>query len=285
MRQKLTFVVIGMLMTLPNVAHSAVLGGISSSSFLTADLEVSLLGGGAAVDGDLTVGPSVAGTAPTAYSFDQEVLNVSASAGINPLITAIGVGSSSVDVLASSTVDGGLGSRNATGNQLIEDFDLSIGELPVLADVLSITADAITVSSVVDGDFGALSPVGTMNVTNFRVFVNGAQVGALLNGDITADFDFGLSTFLGGATLTLNEQNIVGDGISSSSLETNAINLQLINVGVPAVGAIDGNVLVGLTGASLQASAVPEPSSLAILSAASLGGVFWRRRRVVSPAC
>ncbi|MCC9655242.1 PEP-CTERM sorting domain-containing protein [Rhodopirellula halodulae] len=278
----------GILMMLSSIANAAVIGGSSSSSFLSSDLEVSLLPilGGVSVSGDLTLGPSVSGSAPAAYSVEEEVLGIAADAGVESgVITTLGVSSSSVMTLASSTVDGSLGTKNAIGSQVIEDLDLSIGDLPVAADVLSITADTITVSSAVNGDFGSLSSSGMMNVANLQVLVNGTQVGLNLDGDLTLTGDIApnttvdLSSVLGGATLILNEQSLVGDGTSSLSLDTNAINLQLTNVGVTGVGELDGSVLVGSTNASLNASAVPEPSSLAVLGFASLGGIVWRRRR------
>ncbi|EKK00303.1 protein containing DUF1559 [Rhodopirellula baltica SH28] len=287
MRWRFVGAAIGVLMMLTNVADAAVIGGSSSSSFLTADLTVAAI-----VSADVDIGPSISGTAPLAYDLNAPLVDVAADAGVAATITLVDVNATSVAASASSTVDGGFGSRNAVGTQSFQGFDLSIGVLPdiiapptIVPDVISITAEAITVTSTVDGDFGALASAGTLNVTNLQVFANGNLV-ATLNGDISENFNVvGLSTALAGATLTLNQQpSLTGDGASSRGLVTNAINLNLNDVNAGGVGLLSGDVLVGMTGASLNASAVPEPSSLAIFGLASVGGVYWsRRRRVASP--
>ncbi|MFG0267909.1 MAG: PEP-CTERM sorting domain-containing protein [Rhodopirellula sp. JB055] len=272
------------------VAQAAVIGGNSSSDFLAVDLELDLLplaGGGVVVDAQINGLAPASGTSPAPYNDTETVLGVAANAGNIPVISlgnVVGATADTVTSFAGSDVDGLPGSRNANSSHVIENLDLSVVELAAV-DLISITADAITVTSAVDGDFGSLSPTGTMDVTNLQISVSGVQVGATLNGSIAANTGIDLSSVLGGASLILNEQLLTGDGISSSGLATNAISLRLTDVGVAGVGELDGNVFVGLTNAGLQASAVPEPSSLALLGVVGFGGACWRcRRKVAGPA-
>jgi hypothetical protein len=265
------------------VAQAAVVGGNSSSDFLVVDLELGLLplvGGGVVVDAQISGLAPASGTSPAPYSDTETVLNVAANAGNIPVVSlgnVADVTAGSVMSFAGSNVDGLGGSRNANSSHVIEDLDLAVVELAAV-DLISITADAITVTSAVDGDFGSLSPTGTMDVTNLQISVSGVQVGATLNGSIAANTGIDLSSVLGGASLILNEQFVTGDGINSSGLATNAISLRLTDVGVAGVGELNGNVFVGLTDAGLQASAVPEPSSLALLGMIGFAGACWRGR-------
>ncbi|WP_160167087.1 PEP-CTERM sorting domain-containing protein [Rhodopirellula baltica] len=187
-----------------------------------------------------------------------------------------------------SDVDMLPGSRVASSQQVISNLNFALGEVPVagLNDVISITADTMTVSSSVSGNFNALSSTGAMNVENLAISVGGAAID--LTGIVDANGDIAVNTLvplvgtLAGVSLVLNEQSTTGNGIEELGLQTSAISLRIdavaISDGVATVGDLSGITYVGRTNASLNASAVPEPSSLAILGIASLGGVIWKRR-------
>src|SRR5690606_22100357 len=122
---------------------------------------------------------------------------------------------------------------------------------------------------------------GVLEVANLRVFVSGVQVGATLNGTIAPNTGIDINTVLGGASLLLNQQILTGDGVNQVGILTNAIALQLSNVGIEGVGTINGSAIVGPTQASLslQPAAVPEPSSLLLLSSMGVGAVYRYRKR------
>lgn len=288
MRQKLIFVVVGILMTLPNVAHSAVIGGTSSSEFARIDLTLSLLAGGVVTDADASTFNNSA-SAPAPYSVTPDVASQSLSA--NVIATSpdtVSISSGAIASELNSDVDMLPGSRVASSQQVISNLNFALGEVPVagLNDVISITADTITVSSSVSGNFNALSSTGAMNVENLAISVGGSAID--LSGIVDANGDIAVNTLvplvgtLAGVSLVLNEQSTTGNGIEELGLQTSAISLRIdavaISDGVAAVGDLSGTTYVGRTNASLNASAVPEPSSLAILGIASLGGVIWKRR-------
>ena len=274
-------------------AQAAVVGGNSSSDFLTADLELALLPlvvGGVVVDAELSGLASSSGVSPAPYSENPSAVSINANAGIIPGGSSgdvLDVTSSAVTPSVSSNVDGLSGIRFANSSHSIANLDLSVVEL-ASADLISITAVAINVTSAVNGEFGSLDSVGTMNVEDLVIRV-GNSVVATLDGTIAPNTGINLSVSSGGlpldiegASLILNEQVTTGDGTSSLGLATNAISLRFIETEVTGVGELNGSVLVGQTTAGLQASAVPEPSSLALLGVVGFGGAFWRGRRKVA---
>lgn len=288
MKSKYLFLVVGILVALPSVAQSAVVGGASSSEFARIDLTLSLLAGGVVTDADASTFNNSA-SAPAPYSVTPSVASQSLSA--NVIATSpdtVSISSGAITSELNSDVDMLPGSRVASSQQVISNLNFALGEVPVagLNDVISITADTITVFSSVSGNFNALSSTGAMNVENLAISVGGSAID--LSGIVDANGDIAVNTLvplvgsLAGVSLVLNEQSTTGNGIEELGLQTSAISLQIdavaISDGVATVGDLSGITYVGRTNASLNASAVPEPSSLAILGIASLGGVIWKRR-------
>lgn len=279
------------MLALSGSARGEVVSGSSSADFIDIGIGLNLLSGGAVVDAQIHNLAPASGNAPPSYGFDNEVLNVNASAGVvesliplePPIITVANVTADTVTSTVASDVDGLAGSRFASGVHSIGGLDLSIGDLPDLSDLISITADTIDVSSVVSGDVGSLTAVGTLEVSNLIISVSGFALGAI-NGIIAPNTGINLASITvpagltGTLSLVLNQQTITGDGINSRFLTTNAISLNLTGVGVSGIGTLNGNVTVGPTFAGLGASAVPEPSSAILLSLVCVGGVWVRRR-------
>ncbi len=231
------------------------------------------------------------GVAPAPYSASDSVLTVDISSGVlanpvpglDPLVTVADVQTGLVTSTATSNVDGLSGSRTATGEHVINGLDLSIVETLGVADLLSISATTLEVSSEVSGDYGGLGSVGSLYVEDLIISVAGIAIpgygGLGVTGFIAANTGVALTGPLLGTSLILNQQIVTGDGINSLSLTTNAISLDVSAINIDLVGALTGTVTVGPTSASLQASAVPEPSSAILLSLVCAGGV-WVRRRV-----
>lgn len=263
-----------------------VIGGNSSADVLDTALNIELLplvGGGITLEGNLgNVIPS-SGTAPAPYNASDSLLNLNLNAGnLAGVVTVVDVMTGTVTTNASSDVDGLFGPRTATATFSVEDLDLSVADLPLFVpDLISITADALTVTSTVTGDLGSALASGVLEVANLRVFVSGVQVGAALNGTIAPNTGIDLSTVLGGVSLVLNQQIATGDGINDVGLITNAIALQITDVGVSGVGTLNGSAIIGPTQASLsfEPAAVPEPSSLVLLSTLGIGAACYRYRK------
>ena len=266
--------------------YGAVNGGSSSADIADVDLDINLLPfvvGGATLEGNFENLLPSSGTAPAPYNDSNNLLNLDLDSGNLPgVVTVVDIMAGTVTTTASSNVDNLLGPRMSLGSFSVENLDLSVADLPLLVpDLVSITADALTVTSTVTGDFGSALATGVMEVTNLQVFVSGVQVGATLNGTSAPNTGIDIDTVLGGASLILNQQILTGDGINQVGIITNAIALQISNVGIAGVGTINGSAIIGPTQASLslQPAAVPEPSSLLLLSSMGVGAAYRYRKR------
>lgn len=271
------------MLALGGSARAEVVSGSSSADFIDVGLSLDLLpgvGGGIVVDANISNLVPASGSTPGVYNDVYSLASVGATAGVAPLglATVADVSTGLVTSTATSNVDGLAGSRFATGVHNIDNLDLSIVDLPLFApDLISITADAIDVSSTVSGDYGALVATGSLDVTNLVIRVAGTLV-ATLNGSIAPNTGVALTGALLGTSVILNQQSTTGDGLNSLALTTNAISLDLTAINVAGLGALAGNVTVGPTFASLQAAAVPEPSSAILMSLVGAGGFLVHRR-------
>ena len=286
MSRKLLNLSLGIVLVICAPLRGDLIEGSSSADFIDVGLELDLLtivGGGVVVDADLGDLAPASGTALPTYGDMNQVLGINIQAGnVFGIVTVADVSAGTATSAASSTIDGLVGSRTTQATHTIENLDLSIADLPLLVpDLISITADALTVTSAITGDFGALVTAGSLEVTNLRIFVSGLQVGAALNGIVPANTGIDLKTVLGGVKLMFNEQVTSGDGVNMAGLTTSAISLQLTDVGVAGVGTLNGSVVVAPTQASATA-AVPEPSSCLLLGMAGLGVAYVRRRRIAA---
>ena len=274
---------LGIALAICSPLRGDMIEGSSSADFIDVGLKLKLLplvGGGITVDANIGDLAPASGTAPPAYDVtNSPVGGIDVQVGnVLGIVTVADVSAATVTSNASSTIDGLVGPRRTQAAHTIAGLDISIADLPLLKpDLISITAEALTVTSAITGDFGALVATGTMVVTNLQVFVNG-KLKATLDGIIQPDFEI-IGLGLTGTSLVLNEQDITGDGINFLGLTTNAISLQLANVNIPVVGGLNGSVIVGPTQASVTA-AVPEPSSCLLLGMAGLGFAYNQRRRI-----
>ena len=85
---------------------------------------------------------------------------------------------------------------------------------------------------------------------------------------------------VGGLRIVLNEQTLLGDGLTSSGIETNAIHVGFNNF-VAGTGLVNGNIILGHTSALAtlgQPGAVPEPATWAMMLI-GFGAVGFSMRR------
>lgn len=290
MRRILGFFMASLAVVMTGTVRADVIYAESSADFIEANVNLDVLGG-SLVNAQLDNVVPDADTAPPVFNHDNSLVNVNVSAGSVPLlvnnILAAQAGTATSTVI--SDVDGGVGSRATSGTHTIEDLDLSVVDSAILfaPDLISITANALTVTSAVTGDSGALIAAGTMTVDNLVVSVLGATV-ATVDGTVAPNFGIDLSTVLGGATLVLNEQTLTGDGITQRGISTNAINISLENVGVQLgaldAATLDGSIVVAPTNALMTAS-VPEPSSWLLMGMMGLAGLVFHRRALMLRPC
>ncbi|MGC1272142.1 MAG: PEP-CTERM sorting domain-containing protein, partial [Planctomycetaceae bacterium] len=122
---------------------------------------------------------------------------------------------------------------------------------------------------------------GSLFVEDLVISVLGVEV-ANLNGVIAANTGVAINVpGITGLSILLNEQVVTGDGITSRGITTNAIHVSFDGAVIANLGGLSGELIVAHTAASLGASpaAVPEPSSLALLTLTGAAVVFGRRFR------
>ena len=252
----------------PSLAHATVISG-SSSAF---DDSINLLVTAGPLVTSVTSGPLVAvsGSAPPPYNTPNGLASASVLGGF--LTTGI------ITANANSNVDSTAGIKSAMGTVTINN--LSIGGL--LAG-FGITATTLQSTATSSGDYGALSSTGSTTISNLVIdgtpflVVTPAANDVLLNA--------------GGIEVIANAQTTTGDGISSTGITTDG--LEVILSGITGTingitGSISGDIIIDQSRSALNAmagspppSGVPEPSSLPVLAAGLLGllGVYRRRLR------
>lgn len=248
------------------------------------------------------------GVAPPAYSVSANSISVAADVGtsIGPIAgTTVELNLLASDGLvnssASSDVDGGSGFRTTQGFGEVNGLDLGIANAVVTDPVagtievpfFNLTADTISSTSVIDGDYGALAATGNSIIQNLGISVAGVDldIASLLGVDGSIDAD-GFITVdpnteildvggIAGLNLTFNEQITSGDGIADLALQTTALKVTFngVDLGLPLInGALNGEASIGYSFASM--SAVPEPASCGMVLLGAIAVATVRRRRV-----
>ncbi|MGI8923679.1 MAG: choice-of-anchor P family protein [Fimbriimonadales bacterium] len=190
------------------------------------------------------------------------------------LVSGVPLGTLSTGIMtvnASSDVDGGAGDRFAMADAEVNDLSLELVPGTGSPDLLNLTADQVVSNSIVSGDFGSLVGVGDTVLTNTVLTILGVDVAITSNPAPNTVVFNNL-----GITVTLNEQFVSGDGISSRGQATNAIHIGLVDV-IGGGGLVNGDIIISHSAANLRA-VVPEPSSM-VAAVVGLGWLAVRRRR------
>ncbi|MFI4862182.1 MAG: PEP-CTERM sorting domain-containing protein [Phycisphaerales bacterium JB063] len=297
-------------------AAIALLAGLPAAGSFAANVSAQSEGYGVQVQAEIlnllsvdllngTPGQYAGGSAPAPYNVSSGLvtLDTTVGTGIGPVLgTSVDLGLLGADGVlsasAASDVDGAPGSRTTTGFGQVNGLDLdlvdagvTVAGIPTLnLDLLNVGATTISSTSTVTGDFGSLTAVGVSIIQDLVLNVNGVDLDLVsllgangnidANGFLIADPNTVLLNVGGvvGLNITLNEQIVTGDGITSAMIETNAIHISAsgIDLGLPLVDeTLNADIIIGHSEASML-SIVPEPGSFALLS---LGGLAMLRRR------
>ncbi len=207
--------------------------------------------------------PFTSGNGAATYSNS----NTAVSASVTGVLST---GALSVDAAGAVSGASAMASADATVN------GINIAILNGLANVLGLTATSVQSTANVQGPFGTLANAGTTTIAGLTL--NGLALGG-------ASFVPGVNDIILnalGVTVTLNKEVLTGTAASGESLAVNAIDVSFNNVLATlsgTTGLLNGTIDIGNSFASItaNATAVPEPASLALL-AGSLGLMFYMRR-------
>lgn len=233
------------------------------------------------------IGPlaPTSGNAPPSYNVSNSVVSVNQTATLTSGVLG-----------TSEQIQTGLLTSNSTGTSTgasatatVNDLSVGIGTTssltPFLASILGISATTIQSQSTASS-IGGLSASGSTTIE-----------GLTLTGSAFNNFEFNAALFANaapntvlfnalGLSIILNEQITFGDGITSSGITTNAINIGFNNFAT-GLGLTSGNIIIGSSTAAVTAGAtgaVPEPGTWAmmLMGFGAMGFALRRRKRTTN---
>lgn len=253
---------------------AAVAQRASSSAYgLSANEQVSA---GGVVNANASVGPisQASGAAPPSYDDSNTVASVSQNAALTTGITGV-TQSLQTGILTSSA------SGTATGAQAtatVNNLQLTESQAGLLTSLLGLGATTIQSHSEASS-LGGLSASGSTTIEGLTLY-------GLLTGGLTIDASLYVNPApntvllsIAGLSIILNEQSMLGDGINSLGISTNAIDVTFNNFAL-GTNVLNGNIIVGHSQAM---AAVPEPASWAMMLLGFAGIGFVARRRRIKP--
>jgi hypothetical protein len=260
-----------------------------------------------------TGGPISFTPATTGVSLDASTGELDVDAGVN----TIDIGATALTSLASSTVNGGAGSKSTTATAGVTGLNLGFGVVSATVDpaagatidvnstALSITTGVITSTSTVTGpgDGSPLDASFSNSVADFNVSLFGVSILSFAPASIVADLAAGnpvnavidledvsiilpdgLSDLSASGLILISNAGTASDGILSGSASAIALNIgfQNINIGASVGGLITVQTQVNGIVSAANSSAlqsVPEPSAALLSIGALTALVILRRRR------
>jgi hypothetical protein len=249
----------------------------ASSSAYTVNAQETVSTAGV-VTANVSLGPIAqsSGSAPPSYSDSDSVASLSDNAS---LTTGIGGVTQSLQtaILTSSATGTATG---AEATSTVNNLSLSLASNPLLAGLLGLSATTIQSFSQANS-VGGLDASGSVTIEGL-ILTGSLLGGTTINGSLFVNpAPNTILLSIDGLTITLNEQTMLGDGVTSAGISTNAIDIAFNNFAL-GTGLANGNIILGHSEAlaSLGAAAVPEPSSWAmmLLGFAAVGMVLRRRR-------
>ena len=253
---------------------SAVAQRASSSAYgVSANEQVSAAG---VVNANVSVGPisQASGAAPPPYNNSSTVASVSKNAALTTGLTGVTQGRQT-GILTSSA------SGTATGAQAtatVNNLQLTESQAGLLTSLLGLGATTIQSHSQASS-VGGLSASGSTTIEGLTLY-------GLLTSGLTIDGSLYVNPApntvllsIAGLSIILNEQTMLGDGINSLGISTNAIDVAFSNFAL-GTNVLNGNIIVGHSEAM---AAVPEPASWAMMLLGFAGIGFVARRRRPKP--
>lgn len=285
-------------------ARADVTSGSGSAFGVDSNIGQTAILGGVLISDSLIAGPTptASGTAPPAFNDSNSAFSLLAISTVGAVVQT-----GFLDVNAQSNVDGTAGSKTTSAMADVSNTGLSVFGIvggPASKTGLRFVALEITSTAQVTGDFGTLTPSGTTTIDlgSGNLKIGGVDLTALVfatttpapNTTFVIDDSVlgGTGAFTGSLTIVLNEQIVTGDGISTSGITVNAIDITFNAFGSTAANGItnNGQIIFSQSQATQSAAPgsggaqpVPEPSSLAMLCIVGLSGAasqIQRRRQL-----
>jgi hypothetical protein len=234
---------------------------------------------GGAITATVNVGPLAqsSGSAPPSYSNSNSVASVSQNASLTT--GALGVTQSLQTGILTSSASGTATGAQATAT--VNDLQLSLAESQLLTSLLGLSATTIQSSSQANS-VGGLDASGSTTIEGLTL--SGALLGGLsIDGSLFINPAPNTVLFsIAGLSIILNEQTLLGDGVTTIGISTNAIDVAFSSFPF-GTSLANGNIIIGHSEAMAslgQAAAVPEPGTWAMMLLGFGGiGLVLRRRR------
>jgi hypothetical protein len=264
-------------------AEAGIVAGQSNGVAISSNLTLTPIIG-ATVTANLSVA-SLSDSAPTPYTTSTSTSG-SFSAGTVGLGSLVAGSTSAITTSVNSNITGSLTSGSAAGLTTIDNLSLSILGGLVIPE-LSIGATTLTTDTTAAGTYGALVGGASPAILGLSVDVLGLNITSDLTAGALVEVAslshlVGLSALaaITGLEIGIDVSSTTGNGTSSVSETSDNIILMFTNVGT-LDGNLNGTIEIGQSFASIEATAVPEPASVAMLGLGLLfaGTVGARRIR------
>lgn len=288
-------VAVGLATVAPGICRADVVTG--GSQGYGAQVELGLLG--LSVVDLHTAAPGLVATAsapPSTVPVASELVNAELGLTVG-LPVGLGVSASiesGVLYGEAQSVTGSGGFSQAAGGA--DELALSVKSnvLFLGGPIVDITADAIESTSRVSEDSGSLSAVGNSVITDLNISILGGSVIDLDRYlvEIDGEIGFAANTIveadligLAGLEIILNEQLDISDSEGLLGIETNAVRVKADALNILGLNGLSLDIKLGHSMAYAEATAVPEPGTMAALALLGCGAIGKRmraRRRCVA---